>query len=186
VDNPVGPNQRQKDSSIKENLIAGRAEWWFLVRVFWLVEQPRHKEDHTEPKPPNTLAMARELLGNQSCDFELTADAFEKFYSDSLKVYVMSLNKPTTIEVEHAFDDWMAKEYPSEQWNPTNTKKTIGCYLEYCPGRTLPKFGTRKRGGVNCYMHEGEIVVRKTTTLFDGPAPAVASASSVAELEPSV
>jgi len=178
VDNPVGPNQRQKDSSIKENLSAGRAEWWFLVRVFWLVDQPRPKEDHTEPKPPNTLALAMELLGTQSSDFELTSDDFNRFHSEKLMAYVLNLNKPTTSEVEGAFEEWMSEAHPDVPWNSSNTKKVLSTYLEYCPGKTLQKYGTRKRSGVNCYMYEGEIMVRKPRALFSTSEPAMASDSA--------
>eukprot|EP00969_Alexandrium_andersonii_P337425 14913626-Alexandrium_andersonii.AAC.1 len=60
-----------KDSGIKEALSTYHPEFFFMVRVFWLVESPRPKSDNTMPQCPNTLALVGEILGGQFDDYEV-------------------------------------------------------------------------------------------------------------------
>ena len=45
VDQPHGPNQSKKDSSVKDF-----PEFWFLMRVLWLSTKPFPRGDHIEPR----------------------------------------------------------------------------------------------------------------------------------------
>ncbi len=37
VNDPVGPNERANDSALKNQLADFFADFWFIVRVFWMV-----------------------------------------------------------------------------------------------------------------------------------------------------
>ena len=45
VDQPHGPNQSKKDSSVKENIKSYFPEFWFLKRVLWLSAKPFPRSD---------------------------------------------------------------------------------------------------------------------------------------------
>ena len=49
VDQPRGPNQSKKDSSVKESVKSYFPEFWFLMRVLWLSAKPFPRSDHIEP-----------------------------------------------------------------------------------------------------------------------------------------
>ena len=167
VDQPEGPNQRAKDSAVKEKLAEGRAEFWFLVRLFWLLPQPRPREDHTEPQPPNTLALAAQLMGNQ-CDFVIDEVSFEQFADERLMDYVLGPSKPGTIEVENALSEWMSAKFPAVAWSEKDSKNALRRWLHYDPGHGLAKYGARKKVTINCYTRNGAIVTSKPAPLFGG------------------
>ncbi|CAJ1456402.1 unnamed protein product, partial [Effrenium voratum] len=62
VDQPHGPNQSKKDSSVKENIKSYFPEFWFLMRVLWLSAKPFPRSDHIEPRHSRTIGMVQDLL----------------------------------------------------------------------------------------------------------------------------
>jgi hypothetical protein len=113
VDEPVGPNEMLKDSGIKEALREYLAEFWFMVRVFWFVEQPRPKSDHTMPQGYNTLGVVSGVLGAQMDEYEVDKATVEKYIDTRLMIYTLAEEKPSTsAEVDEDFADFIRKEIP--------------------------------------------------------------------------
>ncbi len=67
-----------------------------MVRVFWLVEQPRGKSDQTMPQCPNTLALTSEILGGQFDNYDVDKDFVKKFLGECLVPYEVVVAKPSS------------------------------------------------------------------------------------------
>ena len=150
VDDPAGPNERLKDSGVKEALRDYFAEFWFLVRVFWLVEQPRPKSDHTLPKCPNTLALAGGILGSQFDHYVVDSDLVKEFVRKQLVVYTPCEEKPASVTaIETAFATFVRGTIPG--YTEAAARGALRKELKYKAGYTIPKRGSRPRTTVNVY-----------------------------------
>jgi hypothetical protein len=114
VDEAVGPNEMKKDSAVKQQLSTYFAEFWFMVRVFWLVEQRFPKSDCKMPKPPNTVAMAAQILGAQEwADRDIGEDVVKAFIDTRLMTHELNAEKPaTSSEIDAAFGSFMQANMP--------------------------------------------------------------------------
>jgi hypothetical protein len=171
VDNPTGPNEKPKDSGIKENLRNYFAEFWFMVRVFWLVEQPRGKSDHTLPQCPNAIAVTNEILGGQFEKYELNEDFVEKFVQEHLMPYEVSEAKPSSAtEVDDAF--WAYTRETIPEFTQNEARRVLRQKLQYKAGHALNKQGRRKKTSVNVYLNAaGKPHTVKPRALFPVAAP---------------
>ena len=151
VDNPTGPNEKPKDSGIKENLRNYFAEFWFMVRVFWLVEQPRGKSDHTLPQCPNAIAVTNEILGGQFDKYELDEDFVKKFVEKCLIPYEVSEAKPSSAaDVDDAFWAYTRETIPTFTQN--EARRVLRQNLQYKTGHSIPKRAMRPKTTVNVYL----------------------------------
>ena len=174
VDEPAGPNERPKDSGIKENIKAYFAEFWFLVRVFWLVEQPRGKSDQTLPQCPNTLALTSEILGGQFDNYDLDKAVVDKFVLERLVPYALSEQKPSSApEVDSAFEGWVRGSLHPDFTNEA-ARRTMRKHLHYKAGHVIAKQGGRRRTSVNVY-HETGVPYTLRPAAFFGAATASSS-----------
>jgi len=172
VDEPKGPNERAKDSGIKENLQNYFAEFWFMVRVFWLVEQPRGKSDQTMPQCPNTLALTSEILGGQFDNYELDQAVVEQFVEQRLMTYERSAEKPSSsMEIDLAFASFV-REGHFAGFTDDAARRTLRRHMCYKAGHSLAACGGRKKTTVNVYVDDA----KRPYTLK--PAPLFGGASS--------
>lgn len=168
VDEPAGPNERPKDSGIKENIANYFAEFWFMARVFWLVTQPRGKSDQTMPQCPNTLALTNEILGGQFDTVELDKPVVDEFVATKLIAYVNAPEKPSSAqEVDTVFANHVRTSLPG--FTDEAARRTLRKHLTYKPGHVINKCGHRKRTSVNVYIVEG-VPQTLRPVLFGGAA----------------
>jgi hypothetical protein len=153
VDNPVGLNERRKDSSIKTNLVNYFAEFWFLARVFWLVPRPRPTSDRTLPLCPNSASLVLTLMNEQDkTHTEITTAMVEAFMAACMKPYVLAVEKPSSAsEIVLRFSKYVRAEHGLSADEET-TRKALETKLFYKAGQCLPKCGTRKKTTVNAYV----------------------------------
>lgn len=59
---PQGPNEVQKDATLKTRIGRLVPEFWFVARCFWLAATPKPLADQTAPVCANTLCLRAEVL----------------------------------------------------------------------------------------------------------------------------
>jgi hypothetical protein len=169
VDVPEGPNEHEKDSGIKENIKNYFAEFWFMARVFWLVEQPRGKSDHTLPQCPNTLALASEILGGQFDNYEVDKHMVEKFVAERLMPYEPAEAKPaSSSQLDSEFAIFI-RQGAAAGFTEEAARRTLRKHLQYKAGYVIKKMGTRARTSVNVYMNEGTTLTLRPTPVAPPP-----------------
>ncbi|CAJ1443076.1 unnamed protein product, partial [Effrenium voratum] len=103
VDQPHGPNQSKKDSSVKENIKSYFPEFWFLMRVLWLSTKPFPRSDHIEPRHSRTIGMVQDLLNFGRSPADVPDSEPGIFVRECLVQYHPSEQKPSTCgEIEEA------------------------------------------------------------------------------------
>ncbi|CAJ1461686.1 unnamed protein product, partial [Effrenium voratum] len=103
VDQPHGPNQSKKDSSVKENIKSYFPEFWFLMRVLWLSAKPFPRSDHIEPRHSRTIGMVQDLLNFGRSPADVPDSEPGIFVRECLVQYHPSEQKPSTCgEIEEA------------------------------------------------------------------------------------
>ena len=142
-----------------------------MVRVFWLVEQPRGKSDHTLPQCPNAIAVTNEILGGQFEKYELNEDFVEKFVQEHLMPYEVSEAKPSSAtEVDDAF--WAYTRETIPEFTQNEARRVLRQKLQYKAGHALNKQGRRKKTSVNVYLNAaGKPHTVKPRALFPVAAP---------------
>ena len=96
VDQPRGPNQSKKDSSVKESIKSYFPEFWFLVRVLWLSAKPFPRSDHIEPRHSRTIGMVQDLLNFGCSPTDVPDSEPGIFVRECLVQYHPSEQKPST------------------------------------------------------------------------------------------
>ena len=153
VDQPVGLNERRKDSSIKTNLINYFAEFWFVAKLFWLVPRPRPGSDRTLPLCPNSASLILTLMNVQDkINIDITENQVDALIAACLMPYVLSVEKPSTAsEIILRFSQYMLAENRLAVDEET-AKKALETKLYYKAGHSLAKQGIRKKTTVNVYL----------------------------------
>ena len=151
VDDATGPNEMLKDSNIKEALRDYFAEFWFLVRVFWLVEQPYPKSDCTMPKCPNTLALAEGIMGAQFENYTVDEDTVKEFIEQKLIVYVLNEEKPSSAsDIDLAVGAFVRQKFRG--FSDNSARSSLRKHIQYKAGHTINKRGKRAKSTVNVYL----------------------------------
>lgn len=154
VDDPKGPNEAEKDSQLKGRLQDMYPEWWYLVQALWLIGSPRPKSEYTEPKPPNTLQLVRELANKENDDVAMSEDHLEQFATDSLVVYQNSFEKPATqAQINSAYQVWLRSK--GVFVTSDASRKELESYYKKKTGFVVPAFKGEKsriRTTVNAYL----------------------------------
>jgi hypothetical protein len=145
-----------------------------MVRVFWLVEQPRGKSDHTLPQCPNAIAVTNEILGGQFEKYELDEDFVKKFVAERLMPYEVSEAKPSSApDVDDAFWAYTRETIPAFTQN--EARRVLRQKLPYKTGHSIPKRAMRPKTTVNVYLNaDGKPHTVKPLALFPVAAPVAA------------
>jgi len=153
VDEPAGPNEMLKNSGIKEHLREYFSEFWFMVRLFWLMEQPRPKSDHTTPQCPNTLGVVAGITEGQFENYEVDKEVVEKFLEEHLAGYALGQEKPSSAtEVDDAFATFVQLN-GAPGFRSDAARRALRRQLPYKAGYNLPKRGGRAKTTVNVYTN---------------------------------
>lgn len=151
-DAPQGNNEIQKDASIKKEIRGFLAEWWFFANVFWLCPAPRAKSDHTEPKCPNTLALAAALIRNQTESCPIPKEEAEAYVKSKLVKYVVSgIKASSASEIDADFVSHF-RHVHSAEISVEEARRALCMVLTYRPGVSLPACEKRKKTSVNGYV----------------------------------
>ena len=152
VDQPHGPNQSKKDSSVKENIKSYFPEFWFLMRVLWLSAKPFPRSDHIEPRHSRTIGMVQDLLNFGRSPADVPDSEPGIFVRECLVQYHPSEQKPSTCgEIEEALAVRLQVE-------SSKARELLRSALEPQRGYALVARGGRRRTSVNVYKLDGAVM----------------------------
>ena len=139
-----------------------------------MIPDPQPRSQYTEPKPPNTLQLVKDIMNQGEEDPEdIELQTVKDFVNDRLQVYVIAFEKPSSAkDIEAAF----------KVWYRANMKKLIGDNeartmlhkeLRYKAGAPVAAFLGRRKTTVNAYMtREGAIYTLKPQAVAQAVAQA--------------
>ena len=158
--NPKGPMERLKDRSFKNDIGRFLPELWWLCICYHHIRCAHSTQDRTLPLPPTVLAALSELEENVQED--KYTDAVKLFVETHIKDYVSQLALPkSAAELEKDLEYFLAGQKlprPTDQ----ELRDFLRRHFVYKPSKTINKFETRKKVGVNVYTREtGEVVTFK-------------------------
>ena len=88
---PQGPNEVQKDATLKTRIGRLVPEFWFVARCFWLAATPKPLADQTAPVCANTLCLRAEVLAIPP-GTDISREAVEKFIAERLMPFRLPSN----------------------------------------------------------------------------------------------
>jgi hypothetical protein len=172
VNCPEGPNEKQKDASIKNDMKELFAEFWFLARCFWLAGVAFPSTTETVPLCPEAIGIRERLLA-RPIGGDVDLDVVDKFLEEKTTIYTIGVAKPSTRDeiADELVKFLLAKSTTVEHKTAKDLLAKRCVYKAACP---LPAYPGRKRTSVNVLQKKNPIGALVTITLASGPAAASA------------
>ncbi len=122
-----------------------------MATVFWLLPQPRPASDTTEPQPPNTLQLGKDLRGFKDSEREVSDDVVEGYIRDKLRVYTTAIAKPSSC-ADIDSDFWSFLHGNDYSIDKAEAKALLRRQMQYKPGFSVGAILGRRRTTVNAYV----------------------------------
>lgn len=174
--NPVGPNQRQKDAQIKRRVKDFASELFFLAICYHHIKQAHSKADRTLPLPPSAQSALEDLLQNNMGNE--TGDIVEDFIVNNISDWTPEAEQlPSSCnQIEDAFVTFAKSR--NEFISIGEAKIEMKKHFKYKAGYAVPR-AKGKRTSINAYIDEKTKVIKTLkSTKATSTTPASSSAAS--------
>ena len=149
--NPEGPNEAQKDATLKHRVHDMIPEFWFIARVFWLCTLPYPKADQTLPKCPCTQVLVTEMMGKAE-SMSVREEDVNKFLKERTMAYKDSAEKPSSCD--QIVDDFCSFYQKSRDHGSHRdfSRATLEKVVQDKKGHTIKKHGNRPKTSINAFL----------------------------------
>lgn len=150
-DDPHGPNEVQKDATLKMHIGRLVPEFWFVTRAVWLAATPRPMADQTLPRSPNSRSLVDEMIAAHTAA-AVHVDFVDEYVQAKLITYEVSVHLPSSALVIVKDFVLFAREQKGVEISDEDARASLERVMQYKRGHTVRNFAARPRTSINAYL----------------------------------